>query len=190
MTPEEIEEMEKSIPEWKRNALVTTEKGVVDEKKGLFKGIKSKISETDAAKKFYETDEYNKIKEVRGNYKEFKEKLREGMENTQNPAIQRAVQVADLAKSESSCARAIKSMEQYDPYFAFEEIEVEAGDIFREFYCNFLSGNLEYLQTVADGTALAICKSELMRRNKEGWINKYDEFLDCGNAVFNSGQMD
>jgi len=25
MTPEEIEEMEKSIPEWKRNALVTTD---------------------------------------------------------------------------------------------------------------------------------------------------------------------
>lgn len=81
-------------------------------------------------------------------------------------------------------------MQQYDPYFAFADLEVEAGDIFREFYCNFLAGNLDYLQTVSGGVALAGCKGELQRRKKEGWINRYDEFLDCGDAVFNSGQMD
>lgn len=36
MSPEEIEEMEKSIPEWKRNALVTTDEAVVEEKIGMF----------------------------------------------------------------------------------------------------------------------------------------------------------
>ena len=54
---------------------------------------------------------------MRGNYSEFKGKLKEGVENTQNPMIQRAVQVAHLADSESGCARAIKAMEAYDPYF-------------------------------------------------------------------------
>lgn len=38
--------------------------------------------------------------------------------------------------------------------------------------------------------ALALCKAELMRRQKEGWVNRYDEMLDCSVATFNSGQMD
>ena len=42
LTPEEIEEMEKSIPEWKRNALVTTEQEVVEEKVSMFKRMKAK----------------------------------------------------------------------------------------------------------------------------------------------------
>ena len=112
------------------------------------------------------------------------------MENTQNPAVQKVVQAADLAYTESSCARAIKAMEAYDPYFQFEDLETEATEIFKEFYCNFLSGNLEYLGTVSGGPALAICKGEIKRRATEGWVYKYDEMLDCSNAIFNSGQMD
>lgn len=81
-------------------------------------------------------------------------------------------------------------MQAYDPFFDFEELEVEAGDIFAEFYCNFLSGNLEYLEKVSSGVALAICKAEFKRRETDGWKNRYEDLLDCGKAVFNAGQMD
>ena len=58
MSPEEIEAMEASIPEWKRNALVLgDQKEPTEEKKGVFGKLKSKINETDAAKKFYESEE-------------------------------------------------------------------------------------------------------------------------------------
>lgn len=67
---------------------------------------------------------------------------------------------------------------------------MEATDIFKEFYCNFLSGNIKYIEKVAGGMALAICKAEIKRRATEGWFNRYDEMLDCGDALFNSGQMD
>ena len=40
------------------------------------------MSQTEGAKKFYESEEYSKIKEARGNFAEFKEKLKEGVENT------------------------------------------------------------------------------------------------------------
>lgn len=41
MTPEEIEEYEKSIPEWKKGALVLSDQNeVVEEKKGLIGKIK------------------------------------------------------------------------------------------------------------------------------------------------------
>jgi hypothetical protein len=53
MTPEEIEEMEKNIPEWKRNAVVMTEgETVKEEKKGVYSKLKGKIAGTDAAKNF------------------------------------------------------------------------------------------------------------------------------------------
>lgn len=79
MTPEELEEYEKSIPEWKRGALVTTDAPVVEEKKGIFGKLKSKVNETEAAKKYYESDEYKKVKDARDNYKDFKDNLKDGV---------------------------------------------------------------------------------------------------------------
>jgi len=81
-------------------------------------------------------------------------------------------------------------MKAYDAYFDFGDLEEEATEIFKEFYCNFLSGNLEYLEKVSGGPALAICKLECKRRKTEGWQNLYDEMLDCGEAVFNAGQLE
>jgi hypothetical protein len=66
---------------------------------------------------------------------------------------------------------------------------MEAEEIFMEFYCNFLSGNLEYLEKVSGGTALGICKAELTRRKTEGWRYKYDDVLDHGKCNFNAGEM-
>lgn len=109
------------------------------------------------------------MKEARAQYKDFKDNLQDGIENTQNPALQRAAQAADLAYAETSCARAIRSMQAYDPYFDFDDLETEVTEIFKEFYVNFLSGNLEYLEKVSGGPALAICKAEIKRREVEGW---------------------
>jgi len=69
-------------------------------------------------------------------------------------------------------------MQQYDPTFDFNELEVEAGDIFAEFYCNFLAGNLAYLEEVSGGVALGKCKAELEQRKLHGWKYKYEEVLD------------
>ena len=122
---------------------------------------------------------------MRENYQQFKVNFKEGMETSQNPAVQLIAVATDKAKMESSCARAIKHMQAYDPYFDFNDLEIEAKDIFQEFYCNFLAGNLEFLEKVAGGVALAICKAEIKRRKDEGGMNKYEDPLDFSNAVFN-----
>ena len=189
MSPEEIEAMEALIPDWKKNALVTTEQLEEPEEKGIFGKMKSKLDDTDAAKKYYESEEYMKLKEARDNYKDFKTNLKDGMTHSQNPIVQVAGAGADLATAQSSCAKAILSMHQYDPDFDFNDLETEAGDIFSEFYCNFLSGNLEYLEEVSGGVALGKCKAEIEVRKKVGWKYKYEEVLDQGEAVFNSGEM-
>lgn len=112
MSPEEIEAMEASIPEWKRNALVTTDQAgeAQEDQKGVFGKLKAKIDETEAAKKYYDSDEHQKIKEARENYKEFKGTFKSGVAHSQNPAVQVASSAADLALSQSDCAKAILSM--------------------------------------------------------------------------------
>lgn len=168
MTPEEIQAMEESIPEWKRSALVAQGDQKPEEEQGVFgrmkSSIKGKISSTEQAKQFYESEDYQKLKEMRTNYQEFRGTLSENLENTQNPTVQKAVQAADYAYTETSCARAIKSMSAYDPYFDFDDLEVEATEVFQEFYCNFLAGNVPYLEKVSGGPALAIVKTEIKRR--------------------------
>ena len=44
------------------------------------------------------------------NNNQFKNNLKDGVENTQNPMVQRAVAAADIVYTESSCAKAIKNM--------------------------------------------------------------------------------
>lgn len=80
-------------------------------------------------------------------------------------------------------------MEAYDPDFDLHDLEKEAGDIFREFYCNFLAGNLEFLDAVSGGPALAVCKSHVKGRATLGAIYMFEEPFDCTEATFQSGEI-
>lgn len=123
--------------------------------------VGSKLSETEAAQNFYKSEEYEKIRQLRKEINEFKGDVREQIDNTQNPIVQRASTAADLVMSESGQARAVVAMKKYDPSFDLEELTYEAEELFKEFYCNFLNGNLEYIEMVTANTALALTKSTI-----------------------------
>lgn len=80
-------------------------------------------------------------------------------------------------------------MKLYDPLFDLNELESEAGDIFAEFYCNFLTGNMEYLEIVSGGVALGKCKADFENRKTNKWKYLYEEVLDQSEATFNGGEM-
>ena len=93
MTPEEIAEMEQSIPEWKRNAIVIASDDEEEERhRGVIGRMKDrvgeKISSTEAAQKFYESDEYKKVEDYRKEYKEFRSELRDQIDASHNPIVQ------------------------------------------------------------------------------------------------------
>lgn len=50
-------------------------------------------------------------------------------------------------------------MQKTDPNFQLEDLAFEAEEIFKEYYCNFLSGNIEYIEKVCGGQALAMNKA-------------------------------
>ena len=79
-------------------------------------------------------------------------------------------------------------MKKYDPDFDLEELVFEVEEIFKEFYCNYLAGNKEYLDNVSSGP-VALLGALIELRKKEGWKYKYEELLDCGHAFFSGAQI-
>lgn len=121
--------------------------------------------------------------------KEFKSNLKEEIDTTQNPLVQSSRRVVDVAFSESGLARAIKEMQKYDRDFDLQDLHYEAEEIFKEFYCNFLNGNLDYVEKVCGKAGLAIAKTEIKRRQTEGWKYKYDDILNINHPNFLGGQI-
>jgi hypothetical protein len=79
-------------------------------------------------------------------------------------------------------------MKKYDPHFDLEELTYEAEEIFKEFYCNYLAGNKEYITKVSTGP-VAVLGAMIDLRKQEGWRFKFEELLDCGRANFLGAAM-
>ena len=95
------------------------------------------------------------------------------MDASHSPIIRASSTVADKLHNASACARAVENMQRYDPEFDLEDLGDEAMEIFQEFYCNYLTGNTEYIDMVCGGTAGAQLKALIEMRVKEGWEYKY-----------------
>jgi len=93
MTPEEPEAYNESIPERKREALVVSDAAEEEEEqeKGIFgrakDSVKQRISSTESAQNFYKSDEYQQIEKLRSEYSEFKNELKDQIDNSQSPLI-------------------------------------------------------------------------------------------------------
>ena len=86
---------------------------------------------------------------MRHEMKDFKSQLKEELDHSQNPMVQRTREVIDVAFIESRCAQAVKAMQMYDPDFDINELPFEAEEVFKEFFCNYLSGHLDYIEKVS-----------------------------------------
>ena len=148
--------------------------------KRFSQGVKSKIGKTTAAQTFMESDQYKNIQVKRSEFQEFKSNLKEELDNTQNPVLRSTRELTDVVFRESNCAHAIKEMKKFDPDFDVLELAFEAEEVFKEFFCNFLEGNLDYLTKVCGMAGLAIVKGDLKAREVGGWKHKYTDILDCG----------
>lgn len=60
LTPEEVEKLQASIPDWKKGAVVITDEKPTEERSGLFRRlgrkVKSSVNKTSAAQEFYQSD--------------------------------------------------------------------------------------------------------------------------------------
>ncbi len=189
---EELHQMEEEIPEWKRGAVEVTDTEVEDSDsffKKLGRTVGSKINETEYAQNFYESEDYKELEALRANIREFKHEVQDEMDTTQNPMLQRSREVIDLVFIESSCGQAIKEMQKFDPEFDINDLPIEAKEVFKEFFCNFLAGNLEYLEKVSAQQALAVSKGDMKIRKTEGWKYRYHDILDVGESQLLGGTI-
>lgn len=79
-------------------------------------------------------------------------------------------------------------MKKYDKDFDLENLTFEAEEIFKEFFCNYLAGNKEYLQKVSSGP-VSVFSAMIDIRKQEGWKFKYEELLDSNEPHFMGAKM-
>lgn len=94
----------------------------------------------------------------------------------------------DKLRSETQWAKAVREMKKYDAEFDLEELPFEAEEVFREFYCNYLSGNKDYLKLVSTGPA-SVMQTMIDLRKQEGWEYKYQECIDVSHPNFLGAKM-
>lgn len=154
-TPEEIEQMQEEIPEWKRTAVTMVDEDKVQEEhagyiKKLYRKVSTKVSDTSVAKKIMESEEYKEIKkkyrEVKTEASEFKEDFKDEVETTQNPVVGTARSATGYVFQETELSKAIGKMKLYDPEFDVLDVNYEVEEIFVDLFDNYLEGDLEYLQ--------------------------------------------
>jgi hypothetical protein len=183
---EEIAQMQEEIPEWKRTAvtMVDDEKAQEEEAgalRRLYRKFGGKVSNTSIAQKIMESEEYKEFRKkyhtIKTEASELKDDFKDEVETTQNPVVGTARTFSDYVFKETDVSRAISKMKQYDPEFDILDLHYEVEEIFMDLYDNFLVGDLEYLTKFCGEAALAVIKTELMRREKEKWEHKYKELL-------------
>lgn len=109
-TPEEVAKMQEEIPEWKRTAVQTlTEEEIEQRELGAFSKLyrkgKNRISSTQFVQSISQTEEYKEYRKQYHEYKTeakiFKEDLKEEIDHTQNPTVQKVRSVGDMVFMES-----------------------------------------------------------------------------------------
>jgi hypothetical protein len=81
-------------------------------------------------------------------------------------------------------------MKLYDKEFDLEKLTYEAEEIFKEFYCNYLAGNIQFLELVAGETCLPFLKAMIELRQKEGWKYRIEELLECSQGIFMGAKIE
>jgi hypothetical protein len=94
----------------------------------------------------------------------------------------------DKIRADTGQAKAVSAMKRYDPEFDFLSMQYEVEEVFREFYCNYLDGNKEYVKYLTTGEA-TIMQALIELREKEKWTYKYPEVLDCSEPQFTGAKM-
>ncbi len=150
----EMEAIQEAIPEWKRSAIVISELDDDDEHIGMLKRALgkagSKIGSTKFIKNLSKSEEFSKFRkgyvEVKEDMTDFREKLKDNIETTENRAVGVARDVGTVVFNESTASRATRVMRKFDPDFDLIELHHEAEEIFLDFFNAFLSEEYEYLK--------------------------------------------
>lgn len=90
LTEDDLLKMQEAIPEWKRNALIFKEEQAAREsyRQKMQSQVKNKFNQTKLAKEMYQSDSYKEFETFKKEMHQFKEDLKDHIENSPNPVIQ------------------------------------------------------------------------------------------------------
>lgn len=115
--------------------------------------------------------------EMREDMTDFKEKLRDDVETSENRFISTTRDIASIVTTESAGSAATRIMQKFDPEFDLVELHLESVEIFTEYFNAFLRGDLEYLEKFSAEAALGKAQGELKIREEQGWVPETQELI-------------
>ena len=177
-TDEEIAEIEASIPEWKRGAVVLVADQPVQETNSFFETAKRNLTShvknlkvyQDTQKTLEDSELSLLVNDMKTSYINVKENLKE----SQNPLFVVSRDLVDRVSFKSPSSQAITVMRKYDPEFELINFEKEVNAIFKQLLTAFLKDDLDTIRLVAGEMALAMLTNEIKTRRER--VNYFNNF--------------
>ena len=169
-TDEEIAEIEASIPEWKRGALVLVETDAPKEKLSIFDIAKRNLAYHIKNLKLYQ-EAQNKLKDsevslLLDDFKKSYSNVKENIKESQNPLFVVSRDIIDRVAFKSPSSQAIQIMRKYDPNFELHNFEKEVEVVFKQLMKAYFQDKLDLVRSICSESALAVLSSEIKSRRE------------------------
>lgn len=181
-SPEQIEEFESQIPEWKRGALTLVRiyedtHSVAPKRSVMSRYIRDKYK--DNADLVALMDEMEGIKD---SVQVMKDNIQQRILYSDSVIVKTGV-VAATKLREKLNADAAAEMLKRDPNFDIDVFEKEVRFIFEEMYHEFLKHNSKYLEKICAGEALAHFRGMINEHKAKFGVPKYTDILNVSFPV-------
>jgi hypothetical protein len=169
-TEEEIAEIETSIPEWKRGALILVETEEAKDTSSIFEIARKNLAHHIKSLRIYkETQTKLKDSEISLLMEDFKKSysnVKDNLKESQNPLFVVSRDLMDRVQFKSTSSQAISIMRKHDPSFELITFEKEVDAIFKQLMDAFFKDKLDIVRSVAGESALAVLTSEIKSRRE------------------------
>jgi hypothetical protein len=169
-TEEEIEQIEASIPEWKRGAVVLVMDQPPEEAASFFdvakRNLKSHVKNLKIYKEAQESLQNSELSLLVEDLKTSYTNVRENLKESQNPFFVVSRDLMDRVNFKSPSALATQVMRKHDPNFELVLFEKEVDAIFKQLMMAYVKDDLDTVRLVAGDMALAVLTNDIKSRRE------------------------
>jgi hypothetical protein len=169
-TEEEIQQIEESIPEWKRGAVVFVMDQPAEETVSFFdvakRNLKSHVKNLKIYKEAQESLQNSEISLLVEDLKTSYTNVRENLKESQNPFFVVSRDLIDRVNFKSPSSLATQVMRKHDPNFELVLFEKEVDAIFKQLMMAYVKDDLDTVRLVAGDMALAVLTNDIKSRRE------------------------
>jgi hypothetical protein len=180
-TEEEIQQIEASVPEWKRGAVVFVLDQPAEETASFFdvakRNLKSHFKNLKIYKEAQESLKNSELSLLVEDLKTSYTNVRENLKESQNSFFVVSRDLIDRVNFKSPSSLATQVMRKHDPNFELILFEKEVDAIFKQLMMAYVKDDLDTVRLVAGDMALAVLTNDIKSRRERVSRNKNLNFF-------------